>query len=145
LPSWPLIAALAVSVTPADQASGNITTYILGYGVTGIAALTLAWLFWKGWRLMSPAREAEIVNAAREQARADLLSHVGRLEKQAEQAEREKKDIADQRDEALRYVQVNLVPLLLNFTSATSALVPILQELVRHQEGGGSIDPRRRR
>lgn len=127
----------AGSVTPADAASGSLVSYVLSYGVVGVAAVVMAGLFWKGWRLISPAREAEMRQAVREEARADLLKDNERTSARADKAE-------GQRDEAMRFASDQLVPLLTSFTATTSALIPLLQELVRHQEGGPS-DLRRRR
>jgi hypothetical protein len=135
---WPLLVALAASVSPADQATGDLTSYIIGYGPLGVAVVVLAALAYKGWRLISPAREAEIRTAVRDDARGDLVDQVARLERQVAQ-------LQEQRDEALKFTQSNLVPLLVNFTSATSALIPLLQEVVRNQEGGGPSELRRRR
>lgn len=135
----------AASVTPADQVTGDLTTYVLSYGILGVAAVVLAWFLYKGWRLMSPSREAEIRKAVRDEARADLVTQVERLEREREQDQRDRKEAERQRDEALKFSQVNLIPLLVNFTNATTALLPILQQVVQHQEGGGTNDPRRRR
>ena len=65
--------ALGSSVTPVDAATGSIVGYVLGYGPLGIAALALAYLLFRGWRLLSPTREAELRAAARDEGRADLL------------------------------------------------------------------------
>lgn len=135
----------AAPVNPADQVSGDLTSYVLSYGILGVAAVVLSWLAYKGWRLMSPAREAEIRKAVRDEARADLVTQVERFERQHEQDQRDKREVGQQRDEALKYIQANLVPLLVNFTNATTALLPILQQVVQHQEGGGTSDLRRRR
>lgn len=135
----------AGSVTPADQVSGDLTSYVLSYGILGVVAVILAGLAYKGWRLISPAREAEIRKAVRDEARADLVAQVERLEREREQDQRDRKEAERQRDEALKFSQTNLIPLLVNFTNATTALLPILQQVVQHQEGGGTSDPRRRR
>jgi Tfp pilus assembly protein PilN len=133
--SWPLLAVLAANVTPVDQATSSLISYVLGYGVLGIVAVALA------FRFIVPRSAVE---DAREQARSDLIAQVGRLERQIEQLQREKKEAEDQREDQMKFAQVQLVPLLVNFTSATAALIPLLQELVRHREGGDS-DPRRHR
>ena len=107
------------SVTPVDAATSSITGYLLGFGPLGIIALAVSWLLYKGWRLMSPAREAVITESARAQARADL--------------ERENARIIAERDDAMKVAQ-QMIPLLAQFTATTTALIPLLQELVRNQE-----------
>lgn len=138
------------SVTPVDTATNSFLTYILSFGAIGVFLLVLSWLFWKGWRLVSPAKDAERqakedenLARARTEARADLLDQIARLERQAEQAQRDKKAAEDALAEQQKFAQVQLIPLLVNFTNATSALIPLLQGLVQHQEGGGG-DGRRR-
>jgi len=112
------------SVTPVDAASNSIVGYILGYGPLGVIALALAWLTFKGWRLVSPAELTAIREAARNESRADLLAERDRILTEKQQAE-------DQRDEALTVARDQLAPLLTSFTAATSALLPILQEIIR--------------
>ena len=107
------------SVTPVDAATSSITGYLLGFGPLGIIALAVSWLLYKGWRLMSPAREAAITESARAQARADL--------------ERENARIIAERDDAMQVAR-QMIPLLAQFTATTTALIPLLQELVRNQE-----------
>lgn len=126
----------AGSVNPADQITGDITTYVLGYGVVGIGLLVLAWLYYRGWRLISPAREADMRKAVREEGRADLL-------KELERVIAEKRDSDERASSASRFMIDQLVPMLTNFTSTTSALVPLLQELVRYREDS-AIDRRHR-
>lgn len=129
------LASYVASVTPVDQATGSVTGYIIGYGPLGIIALAMAWLMFRGWRLTSPGREAEI----RESGRADLL-------KELERSLTDKRQSDEQRDDAMRFAVDQLVPLLTSFTATTTALIPLLQELVRYQGGGSSSDlPRRRR
>lgn len=131
---WSFIAAAASSeVTPVDSAVSSITGYILSYGVLGIAALAMGWLWFKGWRLVSPkaeeaAKAAEA--AARTAARADLIAERDRLLA-------DKREIERERDEALRVARDQLIPLLVNFTSATQSLLPLLQALIRQAGGGG--------
>lgn len=114
----------AASVTPLDSASDSVVGYVLGYGPLGVVALALAWLIFKGWRLISPAGEAQIRDAARNESRADLLAERDRILTEKQQAE-------DQRDEALMIARDQLMPLLVQFTATTSALLPILQEIIR--------------
>jgi hypothetical protein len=115
-----------------------VVSGVLATGITGILLIALAWLFYRGWRLIPPDREAAGREAARAEARADLLEERARVLA-------EKTKIEGERDEALKFTQSNLVPLLLNFTNATSALIPLLQELVRYREGGSDIGSRRHR
>lgn len=112
------------SVTPADAASESLVGYILGFGPLGVVALALAWLTFKGWRLISPDGEAAIRKAAREESRADLVAERDRILTEKQQAE-------DQRDEALQVARDQLTPLLQSFVATTSVLVPILQEIIR--------------
>lgn len=117
--------ALALSqvpspATPVDAATGSIVTYILNFGVLGVAAVALAF----GWLVPKST-----VTRARAEARADLEKENARLIAEKEKAE-------EQRDEALRVAQTELVPLLSSFTATTGALIPLLQEVVRNQEGG---------
>jgi hypothetical protein len=112
------LAEVGPSVTPIGSATSDIVTYILGYGVVGIVALAFA------FRFIVP-RSA--LDEAREQARADLVKENERLIAEKRQAE-------EQRDEALKVAQTQIVPLLTTFTATTSALIPLLQELVRDRE-----------
>lgn len=116
--------------TPIDSATASVTGYVLGFGPLGIIALALAWVLFKNWRLISPAREAAI----RAEARADLLAERDRLLA-------EKREAEEQRDNALTVARDQLAPLLSNFVATTSALVPLLQEIVLSRETPG----RRRR
>lgn len=127
-----LLAAADNSSDPLTAAIGQI----LSYGVLGVVALAFA------FRFIVPRSAVE---DARKESRADLLKDVERLERQVEQERADKRAVEEQRDEALKFTQANLVPLLVNFTSATGALIPLLQELVRHREGGGDLEPRWRR
>jgi hypothetical protein len=117
------------SVSPVDAATTSITGYVLGFGPLGVIALAMAYLIFKGWRLMSPAREAEILSTARAEARADLEKELAREITGKTHAE-------DQRDEALRIAQTQIAPLLLQFNGTVAALLPLLQELVRRRENG---------
>ena len=133
---WFVSLALDAPVTPADQATSSITGLILGYGPLGAIALAMAYLIFKGWRLIPPDKEAAGREAARAEARADLLEERARVLS-------EKTRIEHERDEAQQFATSQLVPLLINFTNATGALIPLLQELVRHREAG-DFDARRR-
>ena len=109
---------LATSVSPVSAAGGDITTYILGYGVLGVAVVLFT------LRIIVP-RSA--VDDAKAQARTDLLEENRRLIARCEKAE-------DQRDAAVRIAQEQVVPLLSSFVSTTSALLPLLQDLVAMRE-----------
>lgn len=119
------------AVTPVDATTGSITSYVLGYGPVGVIALTLAWLIYKGWRLIPPDKEAANRETVRAEARADLLDERARVLT-------EKTRIEQERDEALKVAQTQMVPVLLQFTATTTALIPLLQEVVRNQEGHSS-------
>lgn len=123
-----LITSGPTSVTPIDSAATSVIGYIGGFGVLGYLVLALV------FRWLVPGRTAE---KDRANARTDLERQNTQLLERCEHAE-------TQRDEALQFTQVNLVPLLLNFNATMTALTPLLQELVRSQEGGSS-DVRRRR
>jgi hypothetical protein len=109
----------ATNVTPISTITGDLVSYILGYGVLGIVALALA------FRFLVPAKA---LDQMRETARADLVEENRRLLARAEKAEA-------QRDDALRIAQDQLIPLLTSFTVTSQALIPLLQGLVRDQEG----------
>lgn len=117
---WWIILA-GTEVTPVGQATGDIVSYILGYGVLGIVAVAFA------FRYIVP-------RGAVEAARADLIAENKRLREEKAHAE-------EQRDEALRIAQTQLVPLLTSFTATSSALLPLLQELVRYREVGRGHPP----
>lgn len=120
------------SVTPIDSGADSIVGYILSYGVLGVVFLALAWLMFKGWRLVPRDYEARIRADARTEARADLAAERDRVLAEKRQAE-------EQRDEALAFARDQLTPLLISFTSSTQALMPLLQNLV------GQRDPPQRR
>ena len=107
------------AVTPVDAGTSSIVGYVLGYGPLGLIALALAYLMFRGWRLVPPSWEPGIRTTARAEARADL--------------ERENARIITERDDALKVAQ-QMIPLLTQFTATTAALIPLLQELVRNQE-----------
>jgi hypothetical protein len=108
------------SVTPVDSAANSILSYVLGYGVLGVAAVLFV------LRIIVP-RSA--VTQARAEARGDLEAELARV--LAEKAKAE-----EQRDEALKVARDQIVPLLSSFTATTGALIPLLQEIVRTREGG---------
>jgi hypothetical protein len=136
------------SVSPVDGASSSIIGYIGGFGVLGYLVLALV------FRWLVPGRTAE---RDRAQAREDLEKELARVLADAKQRDddakqretrlaaearqREERLIAerqhaeDQRDEALKIARNELVPVLGSFTSTTGALIPLLQEVVRAQEG----------
>lgn len=117
----PYFSILSENVSPISSAASDITTYILGYGVLGVAAVLFV------LRIIVPRSTVdEAVRAARE----DLLKENERLQAEKTHAE-------EQRDEALNLAQVQLVPLLVSFTAATQSLLPLLQELVRNRGAGG--------
>ena len=124
----PWLAVLAASVTPVDAATGSITGYILGFGPLGIFALTMAYLLFRGWRLLSPAAVTAERIAARDEGRTDLLKELDRALADKHQAE-------EQRDDALRVARDQFVPLLVQFNATVAALLPLLQEMVSRREG----------
>lgn len=119
---------VVAEAAPGDATTGSIIGAVLNYGILGIVTLAFAWLFYKGWRLVPPAQEAAARAAAREEARADLLKELERTSLKLDHTEQE-------RDDALKVARVELVPVLIQFTNTTTALIPLLQEVVRSQEG----------
>ena len=113
------------SITPADALTSSILGYLFGYGPLGIGFVALAWLFYKGWRLVSP----EGAEAIRQAGRADLIAERDRLLQ-------EKHEISGQRDEAMKVAR-DLAPLLSTFISSTGALIPILQGIIAQGRRGG--------
>lgn len=105
-------------VTPIDSATSSIVSYVLGYGLAGLIALAFA------FRFIVPA---SVLKEARENARADLKAELERVIAEKQAAE-------EQRDEALRLAQTQLVPTLISFTAASQSLIPLLQELVNRRE-----------
>jgi hypothetical protein len=129
--AW-LPALLAVAppvVSPIGTATGDIITYVLGYGVLGIVAVALAFGF------LVPKSAVE---KARDQARADISAELQRTIE-------EKRDVEEQRDEAMKIAQTQIVPLLVSFTATATSLIPLLQELVRYREALRDRDSRDRR
>jgi hypothetical protein len=107
------------SVTPVDATTTSIVSYILGFGPIGIIALAFA------FRFIVP-RSA--VDEAKDQARADLVKENQRLIAEKAHAE-------EQRDDALRVANEQIVPLLMAFNASVSALLPILQEMAGRTGG----------
>jgi hypothetical protein len=123
----PWLMATGGAVSPLSSVAGDITTYILGFGPLGIGVVLYT------MRVIVPGKA---IDEAREQARADLLEENRRLIAEKAEAER-------QRDEARRFATDQLVPLLGQFTAATSSLLPVLQELIRDREQGRDREDRR--
>lgn len=127
----------AASLTPVDSASSSVVGYLLGFGPLGIVALAMAWLLYRGWRLVPPGFEASTRDAARADARADLIAERDRILA-------EKQQVEDQRDDATAIARDQIAPLLTSFVATTSALVPLLQEIIRdgparRRRGGGTL------
>lgn len=124
---------LAVAVTPADSVAGDLTSYILNFGVLGVVAIALA------FRLLIPAKA---LDKERDLARADLIEENRRLLARAEKAE-------EQLAEAQKLATETTIPLIGQFTAATASLLPILQELIRDRdrdrETGHATERRTRR
>ena len=116
------------SVSPIDAATSSILGYVLSFGPLGLIVVVFGWLLWKGYRLVSPEREAAI----RAQGRSDLVAERDRLIDEKHNAEL-------QRDEALK-VASDLAPLLSTFIASTGALIPILQGIIAdgRRRGGHS-------
>lgn len=106
------------SVTPIGSATDSIVSYVLGFGPLGIVVLAFA------FRFIVPRGAVE---EARQEARTDLIAERDRLLE-------EKRDAEDQRDEALKVAREQVIPLLINFTSATQSLLPLLQGLITQHE-----------
>lgn len=131
------VQGVLASSQPADSTTGNLVGYLLGWGPLGIAVVALAWLFLRGWRLVSPAQETEAREAERVQSRADLLAERERVLAEKHETER-------QRDEAMAIARDQIAPLLASFVATTSALVPLLQEIIRESPARrrrGGTDP----
>lgn len=131
--SWLPLAALVPparvlgsAITPGGEVTGNVVSYIVGYGPLGIVALALAYVLYKGLLVPSKAAAKALAESVA-LARADLVRENERLIAEKTKAE-------EQRDEALKIAQTQLVPLLASFTATVSALLPLLQDLVRERE-----------
>lgn len=125
----PWLMATGGNISPLSSVAGDVTTYVLGFGPLGIGVVLYT------LRVIVPGKAVE---EAREQARADLVEENKRLIAEKAEAER-------QRDEARKFATDNLVPLLGQFTAATSSLLPVLQELIRDREGSRAVERRPRR
>ena len=115
---WLSFALLATSVTPLGAATGDIVSYVLGYGVLGVGAVLLV------LRVIVPGKS---VDEAVERGRTDLVTENQRLI--ADNAR-----LISERDAALKIAQEQVVPLLTSFVGTTSALLPLLQDLVAMRE-----------
>lgn len=120
------LAPVAEASAPASLTEQIIGRF-LGYGIVGIICLVLAWIIYKGSFIRADTAAAMVTAG-----RADLLEENKRLRE-------ELASMRDQRDEAVRALGDQLIPMLLSFTSATQALLPLLQEMVRRRER--QIDP----
>ena len=105
------------SLSPVDSATSSITGYVLGYGPVGVIALALAWLLFRGWRLLPPGEQASIRGEARAEARTDLVAERERLLAEKQAAE-------EQRDDALRFTRDNVTPLLLQLRGVNQCAHP---------------------
>jgi hypothetical protein len=132
LPAAPFLAAAEGSGTSGDVITAAVQQ-VLGYGILGLVALSLAWIVYKG--SFVPQKRADEMVAA---GRADLL-------RENEQLRAELGKTQEQRDTAIRFIQDQFLPLLGNFTAATSSLLPILQGLTRWREDDGPPSRRRGR
>lgn len=149
MPWWTQLAAhpgisylLTEGPSSSADSAGSLTAPILSTGLVGLFLVILGWLYFRGWRLISPAAEKELREKTRAEARGDLEAENARLREDHRQAEErwenERRQLEQQRDEALRFLTSSLVPLITNFTSATQNLLPILQRLVTDLSIGGS-------
>jgi citrate synthase len=68
------------------------------------------------------------------QGRLHTDSENDRLAAELDRAVAEKNKAEEQLSEALRFARDDLAPMLLAFNASVSALLPILQELVRHDD-----------
>lgn len=117
-------AALAATVTPLGTVSGDLVSYITGFGVLGAGTVLIGYALYKDWRFMSPAaRDAE-----RRQARGDLERENDDLRAQLERAEHQREQ---------------LTTVVAAFTTAVNALMPLLQKIIIQREDRN--DPRQPR
>jgi hypothetical protein len=114
----PYLAILATSVTPVSAATGDVVSYLLDYGPVGIAAV----LFGLGYIVPRTAMTTAVASA-----REDLVAENVRLIA-------ENTRLIAERDAALKIAQEQVVPLLTSFVGTTSALLPLLQDLVSMRE-----------
>jgi hypothetical protein len=121
------VIAYAAAGGPVDAATSSLVNYILGYGILGVAVLA----FMVG--LIVPRKA---LSDARKEAREDLERENGRLIEQ-------NRILAEQRDDAVKIAQTQVVPLLTSFNATMTALLPLLQRLVAEQEAYGPASRRR--
>lgn len=106
------------NISPVGSAASDILTYILGFGPLGVGVVLYT------LRVIVPGKA---VDEAREQARTDLIEENRRLVAEKDAAVRKA-------DDALKFAQDQLVPLLLAFNASVSSLLPVLQRLAAYQE-----------
>lgn len=132
----------ATGSDPGSIVSSAVTT-VLGFGILGVVVMVLCVLFYLRWRLISPAQEDAIREAARTAGRADLLEQAKQQHDEIERLRAECKTLAEQRDEALTFVRQQLMPMLVDFTATTRTLLPILQQAIA--VAGQGLWPQRHR
>jgi hypothetical protein len=118
---WTVYSIIATSVSPIGAASGDIITYILGFGPLGVGIV----LFALGYLVPKPVKDSAVAAA-----RSDVIAENERLRTALARAE-------EQRDDALRVARDTVVPLLTTFNATVASLLPILQDVVREQEDRG--------
>lgn len=119
LSPWTPAAPFLTEGTPASGSDilSAVTQQFLGYGVVGCLALALAWIVYKG--KFVPREQVDALVAA---GRADLLRENEQLRADLTKAQ-------EQVAENLRFAKEDLTPILFQFTSATTSLLPILQQV----------------
>ena len=128
--AWLIVAGTpGTDVTPIDSATSSIVSYVLGYGLAGVVAVAFAFGFIK---------PASAVKNARAEARADLEKELERViaekERDGERHQEELRRLQEKLDDALRTSR-DMVPILVQFTSASSSLIPLLQDIVSNRRG----------
>lgn len=116
------------NLTPADSAASSALTYWFSFGAVAVIAFVQFYLYtWPG----------KLTQKARDEARADLEKELARIiaEKDATKAEL---------TEEQRFTRTDLVPLLSQFTSVSSALIPLLQAQIAQSRGGDDEHRERR-
>ncbi len=114
---------LAVSVIPVDEFQGSIMGYLISVGgPLAIAAIVFGWVILKGLLVTATQPDKDV-----ERPTALILAENARLIARAEEAEA-------QRDEMLKTAVEQQVPVMLQFSNTTSALLPLLQDMIRRQE-----------
>lgn len=117
-------AGILAAVSPVGAASGDIVTYILSFGVLGVGAVIFGILTWRGWDIRSPAKQ----DKDRAEARADLEAAITRLNADNERLRDERDKALAKLDDLQGYIRDQYGPLMANFTTATQALLPVLQQ-----------------